>query len=194
MIDEIINRIDSLSEKTDYVIVGISGFPGSGKTTLTQELAYHYSISDAQVLHLDDLYVAGPRPDGLFDEYNWELLKKLLADARAGHKLEYRGVNWEGITNEWEFDEPLPPVLIVEGIKLFRPELMPYFDVSIWVDTPLDISIERAKARDRAQGHDKKEMPIWETKWKPMNREYVEMFKSDQLADLIWPNTHELDL
>lgn len=39
--------------------------------------------------------------------------------------------------------------LIVEGVGLFRPELLKYFAFTIWIECPIEVAIARGKKRDR---------------------------------------------
>jgi uridine kinase len=81
-------------------------------------------------------------------------------------------------------------VVIVEGIRLFRQELMSNFDLSVWIDCPPELALERAKARDLDQGHDEQYMKHWDTEWAPQNEEYYNTHHPDQLASFEYKEYH----
>ncbi len=186
MYEELIAEIQRLRAGVPNVVVGISGFAGAGKTHLAGKLGEQFAVRDGQMIHLDNLYRPLPHGDGLFDEYDWPLLLRVINDARNGRSLDYQGTDFEGRHYPWRFTEELPPVVIVEGIRLFRPEVMSAFDLSVWIDCPPDLALKRAKARDLSQGHDDEYMKRWDTEWTPKNKEYYETYRPDRLADLVY--------
>jgi uridine kinase len=186
MFKELVKQIDMLSASQHTVIVGISGFAGSGKTHLAKRLADHYEIEDGQVIHLDNIYSSLPRGGGLFDDYDWSVFGHILDQAKEGNNLNYQGVGFDGKPYPWRFSEKLPKVLIVEGIRLYRPELMRHFDISIWINCPPDLALQRAKKRDLDQGHDEQYMKRWDSEWMPLNQEYFEVYEPDKLVDILY--------
>ena len=180
--DDLKGHIATLRSEQPNVTVAISGFAGSGKSTLAARLARAFAISDRQVLRVDHFYAPEPRGTGLFDDYDWPVLERVLRDLHHRGRVQYRG---RGFDNEvLLFDEPVPEVVIVEGIQLLRRERMHHFDVSVWIECTLKDALERARARDREQGHDAKYMKMWDTVWEPRNKEYFDSYSPDRLADV----------
>lgn len=140
-----------------------------------------------QVVRLDNLYAPLPRGSGLFDDYDWPLLIHILETVRHGKPLQYQSRGFEG--DCININESLPRVVIVEGVQLFREEFMKYFDISVWIDCPLPIAIQRAKARDLKQGHDEQYMKRWDTEWEPRNLEYFTNYHPEQLASFVYKET-----
>ncbi len=182
--DELITAIEELMKQKLHVVIAISGFGGSGKSHLTNKLCDYFKIKENQVVCIDNLY--GPNPNGpdIFDQSDWPLIESILKDVCAGKKLQYQGKSFKG--NILHFDEELPKVVIFEGIRLLQPKLLPYFDMSIWIDCPQELAIKRAKARDRAQGEDEHTINRWDTDWGPKDKEYFEKFHPDQLATFLY--------
>lgn len=184
MFNDLTELIQQQLKNKPHVVVGISGFAGGGKSTLANKLRDNFGIKDGQIVRLDNIYAPEPRGDGLFDDYNWSVLKQILDDAHAGKPLHYNG---RGFKNEtYVFNELLPTVVIVEGIRLFRPELRRYFDVSVWVNCPPELALQRAKARDLSQGADEDTMKRWDVEWGPKNQKYFDNYHPDQLASFVY--------
>ncbi len=186
MFNDLTGRIDTLLAQKPHIIVGVSGFAGSGKTYLADKLTQHYQITDSQVIHLDNLYAPMPRGTGLFDDYDWDLLIQILENSLEQKDLNYQGTGFDGNSYKWQFRQKLPRVLIVEGIRLFRPEYMHYFDLSVWVDCPPELALKRAKARDLSQGHDAQYMQRWDAEWMPLNMKYFTTYRPTELANFLY--------
>ncbi len=80
----------------------------------------------------------------------------------------------------------MPKVLLVEGIRLYRPEFMNNFDLSIWIDCPPELALRRAKERDIKQGHGEQYMKRWDTEWGPLSQEYFDKYHPDKLTDVLY--------
>jgi uridine kinase len=145
------------------IAVGISGVDCAGKTTLAAELERELGERG-----LPSLVVAGDEltrptrerygePDeglGYYrDSFDYrELHEHLLPALRDGivGKLRMRVSDWE--RDDWQaatFTLEPETVLIVEGCFLLTGPGRAAFDVSVWIDLPLDRVVERALARPR---------------------------------------------
>ncbi|MDQ5972419.1 MAG: hypothetical protein QG553_578 [Patescibacteria group bacterium] len=186
MFEDLIQQIDKKTATEPLVIVGISGFAGSGKTHLANRLANHYGNSENQVIHLDNIYSPLPRGNGLFDDYDWNLLGQIINSARNGNDLDYQGVDYTGKALPQRFKAILPKVLAVEGIRLYRPSTVEHFDISVWVNCPPELALQRAKARDLQQGHDDGYMKRWDTEWGPLNQQYFDQYHPEKLASFLY--------
>jgi hypothetical protein len=79
----------------------------------------------------------------------------------------------------------MPAALIIEGIRILRPETLPLIDLAVWIDLDPQQAGERAKARNRAQGDDATELALWDTKWIPEGVEYERLVRPQRLAHVI---------
>lgn len=79
----------------------------------------------------------------------------------------------------------MTPVVIVEGIRVVRPELMHLFDLAVWIDLDPGAGAERAKARNRLQGDSDAELELWDTKWVPEAVEYQRLVRPEDLAHVV---------
>jgi hypothetical protein len=176
--------IEGALARTEPVVVAVSGFGGSGKSTLADRLADAFGIDRRLALRTDSLYSTTPHGRGLFDITDWTLLSRLLLDARRTDRLSYVGRTYFG--DPVEVDDVMPRVVIVEGLRLYRAELMSAFDVAVWIDCPLEQATKRAKARNRLQGESEYELGLWDSLWAPLDAEYFRTYRPDRLATLVY--------
>jgi uridine kinase len=179
--DLLINR--TAAAVSTYVVV-VSGFGGAGKSTFAAQLAQR--VDGAVALSADDFIVDQQRErcDDWRSVDRFRLREQVLVPIRAGQSPRYQRYDWP--TNalaEWH-DLDLPAVLIVEGIGVVHPDLMPFFDASAWIDMPLEVANERGRRRDKDEygvDHD----VMWRDLWTPNDRDYFERFRPDDLADFV---------
>lgn len=187
MYDELINRIEGLLVEKSPVTVGITGYGGSGKSHLANRIADHLGISEDQLLHMDYLHPEPGQPKDkkdVFNDHDWSLIYGILKDAKDGKRLKYRSMGLWGHSKE--FDEPAPNVLIIEGVRLLRKEIMPYLDIAVWIDADVDYVTERAKIRDRELGQDEAHIRRWDEEWVPKNDRYIQEVNPKKLANFIF--------
>jgi len=184
--DKLLNQIKEQLASKQHVFVAISGFGGSGKSHLADRLREVFHIHENQVIRLDHLYSQNPDGPGILDQVDWTLLKTVLDQARSKKQLKYIGRGFRG--DRHSVDEKLPSVVIVEGIRLLQPDLLPYFDISVWIDCPQEVALKRAKDRDRAQGEDEGTVARWDTDWGPKDKAYFDTFRPDKLATFLYPS------
>lgn len=180
----LIEAIERALADTEPAVVAVSGFGGSGKSTLADRLAAIFGIDRGLVLRTDRLYSTTPHARGLFDITDWTLLSRLLLDARDSERLSYVGRTYLG--DPVVVDDAMPRVVIVEGLRLYRPELMSAFDVAVWIDCPLERATQRAKARNRFQGESDYELALWDSLWSPLDAEYFRSYQPDRLATFVY--------
>lgn len=83
----------------------------------------------------------------------------------------------------------MPPVLIIEGIRIIHDRTRDWFDLTVWIDLDPEVAGARAKARNLLQGDDQAELDLWDTKWIPEGHADVAEVDPVQSADLVLPAT-----
>jgi uridine kinase len=188
--DELLDRVRALAADLDRPpVLGIAGHGGAGKTTVARRLASDLGFDAAQIVKTDRLYAAtDTRRAGLFELQDWPVLFALLHRVRSTptpERLRYRTRGYDG--EEGEVDLPMPPAVVVEGIRVIRPETRPLLDLAVWIDLDPVTAGERAKARNVRQGDSREEVDLWDTKWVPEGLEYQRLVRPEQLADIVLP-------
>ncbi|MCB0076978.1 MAG: hypothetical protein KDD73_06095 [Anaerolineales bacterium] len=148
--------------------IAIDGVDGAGKTTFANELAAQLAPTGRAVIRasVDGFhhpaavrYRQGRRsPRGFFeDSYDYEALERLLLHPLGpGGDRRYRTACFDHRTDSAvEVAAQIAPneaLLLFDGIFLHRTRLRPFWDFSLFLDVPFDISIPRGAQRGEGYG------------------------------------------
>jgi len=154
-------------------LIAIDGAGGSGKTTLAAAVAD--LLGDIVIIHGDDFYRPMPEPErarldalqGYERYFDWERLRdQVLAPLRAGEPARYQAYDWSsGRLGTWR-EATADGVVIVEGVYSARPQLAPYYRLTVYVDAPRETCLRRLRAR----GQNSEE---WITRWRAAEDHYL---------------------
>lgn len=139
-------------------IVSIVGGSGAGKTWLSHRIAAAFP-TEATEVSLDDFYCdrSHVRPEHRrlinYDDpeaIEWKLLREFLEKFRAGRPAHVPRYDFSTHCRNGQRAECTPTrLLIVEGLWLLtRPEMRELFDLSIYLECPAHVRLERRLARD----------------------------------------------
>lgn len=169
--------------------VGISGYCGSGKSTLTRQLVRE--TSGAVRLRGDD-FLDPSRSH--FRSNDWDgmdrtrLVRDVLQPFQTSHAGSFRRYDWS--RGELGVPEPLPlgDVLIVDAIGLFHPDSLPSLDLTVWVDVDLPAAVAQGKQRDRLLGRNHEH--LWDEIWVPNEEAFTARYSPRRRAQVLY--THAL--
>ena len=181
----------------DFLVIGIAGGTGSGKTTLMKNIIQRFGDVVTVISH-DNYY---KRHDELtyeerclvnYDEpaaFETELMTAHLDQLRQGNAIECPVYDFTVHNRSDETVTIVPKkVILVEGILIFADEaLRNLMDIRIFVDTDADIRLCRRIKRDVNKRGRTLESVLtqYQTTVKPMHEKYVE--PSKRYADLVVP-------
>jgi uridine kinase len=148
----------------DCVRVGIDGVDGAGKTMFAEALGSHLRACGRSVVRVgvDDFHhPRGVRyrrgrhsPEGYWlESFDYPRLRAdVLTPLGPGGSRHYRAAAHDLRTDAvldppWQ-TAPTGAVLLLDGVFLHRDELHGCWDLSIWLDVPLEIATERTARRD----------------------------------------------
>jgi len=183
-VSDLLVAIERLLTERECVVVGISGFAGAGKSLLARRVVD--SVHSAVRVRGDDFLDPARvhRRSGDWDGVERERLRsEVLEPFRDGRDVEVRRLDW----NTGQLGEPTPlpraSVLVIDAIGIIHPDLLPWFDLTVWVDADLHQAQSRGMARDRAAGldHDR----LWTDVWTANDREFEQTFAPRDHADLV---------
>ncbi|MDG1468637.1 MAG: uridine kinase [Glaciecola sp.] len=149
---------------TKPYIIAICGASGSGKSLFTQNLVHRLQMqcTDMLVLQEDRYYRAQddkPMAQRIITNYDHpnafehELLKTHIEALVNGQTIDYPEYCYQTHTRKPETQRiTTSPIIIIEGIMLLAAaELQPLYDLTLFVDTPLDVCLLRRMLRDTAE-------------------------------------------
>jgi uridine kinase len=183
-------------------VIGIAGASGSGKTTLAAELARElegiYIPIDNYYRDLSHLPV-GERATQNFDDpalIESSLLAGHVAGLARGESIERPLYDFSTHTRVPDRTERMRAegYVLVEGLfALFFKELIPLYQLRIYVDTPDDVCFERRMRRDTTErGRTPESVRLqYETTVRPSSIAFVR--PSAAQADLVIDGTEALD-
>lgn len=148
------------------LIVGIDGVDGSGKTRLADELAARMPASSPVVrVSIDGFhhvrerrYRRGPRsPEGFWlDSYDYGQFRQEVIDPFRSGRGTYlpagHDVDSDRLLSGPRRHVPQGSILLVDGIFLHRPELVDFWDLTVFFDVPSMESVRRMSVRDGLPG------------------------------------------
>jgi len=191
------------------LVLGVAGGTGSGKTTVAREIARRVGPERVAVVNHDRYYhdLSALSSEELL-HHNFDhpssletsLMVEHLALLRAGRPapLPVYDFSRHARTQEIEWMEPRPVVLVEGILVLAEPELRRLMDIRIFVDTDADVRFIRRLVRDMAERGRTVEDVIeqYTSSVRPMHLEFVE--PSKRWAHIIIPeggfNSVALDL
>ncbi len=163
LIEKLAERIAQV-ECPHPVRVAIDGVDGVGKTSLADELAPAVHQLGRPVIRASGDGFHHPRhlrysrgresAEGYFlDSFDHAaLISVLLAPLGPGGTRLYRRAVFDYRSDSAAVmpEETASPdaVLLFDGVFLHRPEVLPYWDLSIFLDAPFEVTVARMAARD----------------------------------------------
>ena len=172
------------------LIIGIYGGTGSGKTTIVNMIASHFSSNDIEIISQDSYYKDNSdisyedrcklnfdHPDAI----DFNLLHKHLKNLRKGETVEQPIYDFK-IHNRLKKTIQIKPkkILILEGILImFHAEIRSIFDLKIYINANSKTRMERRIKRDiveRGRSRDEVLKRYIET-LKPMHEKFIEPTK-----------------
>jgi uridine kinase len=161
VLDVVADRVEAFGRRR--VLVGVDGRTAAGKTTLGDQLADRLAGRGRVVLRasLDD-FKRPWRERHLVDRASGEgyyrnawdlegLVRLLLAPAGRGDgQVALCSIDPLTQRDHSARSVPMPgdAVLVVDGVFAFRPELVSYWDLRVWVDVDAGTSLRRGVRRD----------------------------------------------
>lgn len=181
------------------IVVGINGIDASGKTSFAEAFAKHLDAQGfgVQVIHVDDFqnpkevrYASEDQIDNYFNR-SWnlkQLVDELLSPIHAGEKvmksLTLLDIATDEFTTKRNYEIGYDTIILLEGVFLFRPELVDFLDYKIFIH----VSFEEAKRRIILRDSSDIARKI-DTKYHPTQRKYLHDYKPEENANMVIDNT-----
>ncbi|MFH1438989.1 MAG: cytidylate kinase family protein [Candidatus Woesearchaeota archaeon] len=185
--------------------VGIDGVDASGKTTLANELAEELKSYNRQIIRVsidgfhnskEIRYKKGrDSPEGYyFDSFNNQaIIENVLKPLSLNGDLHYTKAVFDFKT-EAKVIVPteqanMNAILLMDGVFLFRPELVNYWDIKIFLDVDFKITLQRALKRDGYYlGSEQQIIEKYNQRYVPGQRLYFRDANPKEMADFVIDN------
>lgn len=185
--------------------VAIDGVDAAGKTMLANELAMSLRSDQQQVIQasVDDFHhpekirrQKGPlSPEGFYqDSYNYPaLIENLLLPLGPNGNRQYRTASFD-LHQDHPVDlpfktAPVDAILLMDGIFLLRPELLAYWDLTIYIQADFTTTVQRGIARDEEIfGSTLKAAQRYRERYVPGQKLYHQKARPLDRADIIIDN------
>jgi uridine kinase len=168
-----------------FLTVAIDGRGGSGKSTLADLIRAHAAWT---VISGDDWFEPLDA-DVRWGDFNEERFRAdVVVPTRLGHPPLDRPYSWaeRRVIDNGQHSTSAP--VVVERCFLFDCGID--WDLLVWVDTPRDECLDRARARDLVEA-DRLET-VWSQLWQPAEDRYIERIRPTAVADVVIDGTSPL--
>jgi uridine kinase len=203
VVGRIADRIQQLGDRRARVAV--DGRTAGGKTMLAHELALYLSDAGRVVLRasLDDF----KRPwaeSRRYDRVTGDGYYRNAFDLEAIHELllEPSATSGTGLVALCSVDPltqidhsatrvTMPPdgVLVIDGVFALRAELAAHWDLRIWVDIDVDLSLRRSTDRDAPRDGAERAEALHRERYGPAEEIYIAEAHPIERADIVVDNT-----
>jgi uridine kinase len=143
------------------LFIGIDGRGGAGKSTLARRITA--CLSRSVIVAIDD-FTRPERPGWDCDR----LERQVLAPLRTGRPGRYQRWDWDRDEGAEWLDVPVDSVVIVEGVSSTRAEVRVDWDLTVWVETPRVLCLQRGVERDGEHMRHQ-----WTSVWMPQEDSYI---------------------
>lgn len=204
LIDLVARRILNMEFHTP-LLVGIDGIDASGKTIFGNSLASRLHESGRQIIRasIDGFhfsrsvrYQRGKNsPEGYyFDSFDYTTFRSALLDPLLNNGSRTVRTHMFDYLLDAPDETPLQKVeensiLVMDGIFLFRPQLVKYWNIKIFLDISFDVSMERGAKRDTGYIPSFEEaIERYQKRYLPAQKIYLHEAQPKKIADIVIDN------
>ncbi|MDA1338269.1 MAG: hypothetical protein O2871_02805 [bacterium] len=174
---KILQNLKNISSKYSFMLIGVDGFGGSGKSTIARSIMS--SIPDSRIIEMDDFYSPElERPDYI------RVFEQVIKPITLNKSFVYQIYDWKRKSLIDSDKVNLGQTIIIEGVFALEKSIRGYYDYTIWMDCDPIQAMERGIARNLTEdGVDTREK--WEKLWYPAELKYVNEQKPEVFANYI---------
>lgn len=177
-----LNVINELLQKKDNIIIAVDGRCASGKTTFADELKKNLPCT---VLHMDDFFLRSHQrtkerlslPGENVDHERF--LEQVLLPLSRNELFAYNAFDCKTQNFKDSVDITPTAVTVVEGAYSCHPELVGFYDLTVFIDVEKDVQLERILKRNG-----KEKLKIFKEHWIVFEERYFEAFDIPSKCDI----------
>ena len=176
-------KIFTLMQEKNKVLLAIDGRSGAGKSTLAEKLAEEFFCP---VIHMDDFFL---RPHQKTKERlrapgenvdHERFLEEVILPLKEQRVFSYQPCD----CHAQDFKGPIvvekSSLVMVEGSYSCHPKLWEYYDLHLFLDITPEEQMKRIIRRNG-----EKTAKVFQEKWIPLEEKYFEYFKIKQKCDMV---------
>jgi len=177
LVSSIINDIRILSREKKFLIIGIDGVGGSGKTTLAKIL--QNELNNSVIVQMDDIYSPQLQASDIS-----RIKNQVFLPLKSGKHAKFQIYDWKTEKlSQWRTIHP-EGTLIIEGVYSLDRQIIDYYDIKIWIEYPPELGFERGVKRDiNGDGVDNSDK--WKKVWMPLEKKYINEQNPKSKADYV---------
>ena len=161
-------------------VVGINGIDCSGKTTFAKAMSKYFSYYKIVNNHLDIDTFNNP----VIESETYKAFVSDSWDEEDLNKYYKLIINYSDAIRAVSEYKKKYPLVILEGIFIYKPQLADLFDLKIYLD--IDISLGRKRfAKRRSLKRDKRPFDIYDKIWMLSQIRYESEVHPKQISDLV---------
>lgn len=187
ILDTIVGAVMNNNKDKTHVIIAIDGPSASGKSAFANHITKSF---DCNVFHMDDFFLPADRktkerlavPGGNVD---WERFKETVMEKIiTDQPFTYETYNCK--TGEYTTTDVIQPkkLSIVEGVYSMHPELIKYYDYTIFLDVRRPKQLERLTKRSNAGT-----LAKFKNEWIPLEDKYFDAYNGRANAKFSFDTT-----
>ncbi len=161
-------------------VVGINGIDCSGKTTFAKSVSKYFTHHKIENDHLDIDNFNNPAIES-------ETYKSFVSGSwgkKDLNKYYELIINYSDAIRAVSESQKKYPLVILEGIFIYKPQLVNLFDLKIYLD--IDISLGRKRfAKRRSLKQDKRPFDIYDEIWMLSHIRYESEVHPKRISDLV---------
>ena len=165
---------------TQSFVVGINGIDCSGKTTFAKSVSKYFTHHKIENDHLDIDNFNNPAIES-------ETYKAFVSGSWGEEDLnKYYEliINYSDAIRAVSESQKKYPLVILEGIFIYKPQLVNLFDLKIYLDIDISLGRKRFKKR-RSLKQDKRPFEIYDEIWMLSHIRYESEVDPKQIGDLV---------
>lgn len=172
---ELADRLLRLPRRRLTLLAGIDGRGAAGKSMLARAVAA--LLPATAVVEFDDFYLPSAErelrrregDDEVGGDFDWRRLRdQVLAPLDRDEPSRYQRYDWDSDRlAEWHTIAP-GGIVLVEGNYTTRAELRAFYDLTVWVEAPHELRLQRGVERDGPGSREQ-----WLELWMPEEERYI---------------------
>ena len=161
-------------------VVGINGIDCSGKTTFAKAMSKYFSYYKIVNNHLDIDTFNNP----VIESETYQAYVSDSWDEEDLNKYYKLIINYSDVIRAISESKNKYSIVILEGIFIYKPQLVNLFDLKIYLD--IDISLGRKRfTKRRSLKQDKRPFEIYDEIWMLSHIRYESEVDPKQIGDLV---------